>query len=738
MKEILDFFKDSFKDGKENILFFLGLSLLLLWMSVEYGARYINTQVAGQVITGSLILLLLRSKDKVLSRYPLLAISLFWIIVLSVSLTFSVAKLASFEELMRNVMYISLPMIVYTWSESTNRIKLLSYLILSVGSVVSLIAMGTFIRDYFNTMTFNPASSPLGRTNDLGAFMLLIFPLSFSNFLYEEKHLEKASYAFVALISFVTIILTFSRGIWLSTLLALILILSLGFKILKKNIVYLIALAIAGVTPIILNRESIVNRFLSLQNIFNNAENSLEWRKSLLRGCFEVFLDNPSIGTGINTFPFVYSFYQERAGYFSINPHNYYLQLLAETGVTGTFTFLVLVSSILYMSFKAFKHSEKIFKGIALGLLVGIISSLLHISVDIDWSVSAIPILFWVEVGILISIYRAVNFKETRFSNINDRFNYIKRPLLKVMAISLIVFPLMNFYSLNLFTTASALYRDRNLDLAEKYIKWAINLAPFSSAKHQNQYAEILMLKGEKEKALEYSKKAIKFDKSNYNYYKTYSEILMELDPEKNKNEALESLTKAVIYNPYMHPKGYENVADFYLKYKNNKKEAIKWYKDGIVHFPIAQISSYESYTPNDRYELYSIYKRLSELTKDSSPKESKDYKRVSEFLLYSSDKYSNQMPASTVRKYWKEISKKDLDLEELKTIVLDFNEIPIPPKELSYEFIDFTNIQHRIYNVVIEYQIIIRSNEKEKKINLVDTLIRNNEGWVISSREVK
>ncbi|MFN4152048.1 MAG: O-antigen ligase family protein, partial [Candidatus Sericytochromatia bacterium] len=430
---------------------------------------------------------------------------------------------------------------------------------------------------------------------------------------------------------------------------------------------YLVVLSIAGITPIIIKHEMIINRILSLQNIFNNAENSLEWRKSLLRGCFEMFLDNPSIGTGLNTFPFVYSLYQERAGYFSINPHNYYLQLLAETGVTGFFTFIVLALSILYMSFKAFKHSESIFKGIALGLLVGIISSLIHISVDIDWSVSAIPILFWLEVGILISIYRAVNFKDTRFSTINDRFNYIKRPLLKLLALSLIVLPLMNYYSLTAFGKAMSYFSEKDYDNSEKYINWAINLAPFSSGKHYNQYAEIMFLKGNKEKALEYSQKAIESDRYNYNYYKTYSDILMNIDPKKNQNDALEALTKAVTYNPFMHPKGYQNVAEFYSKYKKNNTESIKWYREGIKNFPIAQISSYESYTPNDRYELYSIYKNLSSLLQTSSPKESKELKRISEYLLYSGDKKSSQMPASVIIKYWHEFSKSNPNFEEIK-----------------------------------------------------------------------
>ena len=82
---------------------------------------------------------------------------------------------------------ISIPLIIFSWATSDNRIKLLSYTVLLTGTLVSLIAIYSFLSDYIKTMAFNPVSSPLSRTNDLGAFMLLIFPLSLSSFLYEDK-----------------------------------------------------------------------------------------------------------------------------------------------------------------------------------------------------------------------------------------------------------------------------------------------------------------------------------------------------------------------------------------------------------------------------------------------------------------------------------------------------------------------------------------------------------------------
>ncbi|GIW21521.1 MAG: hypothetical protein KatS3mg068_0528 [Candidatus Sericytochromatia bacterium] len=375
-----------------------------------------------------------------------------------------------------------------------------------------------------------------------------------------------------------------------------------------------------------------------------------------MNGAIKIFLDNPIIGTGLNSFSFVYTFYQEKPGYFSINPHNYYLQLLAETGITGFTVFLVFILSIIYLSFKAFKNSEDIFKGIALGLLISIISSLIHISLDIDWTVVAIPVLFWLQVGILMSIYREVNFVDTRFEKnpITDKFDYVKKPTLLLISLSLFSIPLLNLLSLNMYT--KSVLTD-NLNLSEKYIRYAIFLSPYPSAKHHLRYAEVLYDKKELQESLKIISKALKLDKFSYHIYKKYAEILVSLDL-KNKDNALEMLKKAVELNPYAHPRLYSDVGDFYIQYFKDINKGIEWYKKGLEKFPIEQIFKYEAYTPGDRYELYNIYKKLYQYDK----KNRNDYKSKMDFILKTQLKenslYNNSTITETIKTYWELVNK--------------------------------------------------------------------------------
>ncbi len=739
-EKVYIFLKSCFADDKFSILFFMGISLLLTWMPIENGARYLNTQTAGQVICGSLIFILLRNKNQNIYKYPLWSISLFWIGILIISCIFSITKLASIEEFMRYIMYISIAIAIFSWSDSKDRMKLVSYTLLSSGLIISCFAIFEFFNEYFNTLSFNLASAPFGRTNDLGAYMLLIFPLALSNFLYEnDEYAEKAFYALVSIFTVITIVLTFSRGIWLSSIIAVILILLLGIKILKKNIIYLGIVAVISLIPVVINWEAIVIRFLSIQNIFNSAENSIEWRKSLIKSTFEIFMDNPAIGTGINSFSFIVSAYQKRAGYFSVNPHNYYLQLLAETGVIGLFTFIILALSILYMSFKAYKNSEKIYRGIALGLLVSIISSLVHISVDIDWSVLSIPMVFWMEVGLLIAIYHSVNFKETRFTQFNNRFDYLKKFIFIIFAVSLIVIPTMNYISFQSYVSANYQRVNNDLEKAKVLTQRAMLFAPYSSAKHNNLYAQILYKEKKYDEALNYVGKSIKLDPYNYRYYKNYAKILIKQDSKNNLDEALENLKKSVTYNPFTHPEIYGDVADFYIQKLKNVDEAIKWYKLAIEKFPVSQITSYERYTPDDRFELYSIYKNLSFLSELKKVGSGKEYKKISDFLLTSQPKIQspydniNSTPTDTIKNYWKKYGKEDISF-----LTKSGEDIFTLPPDFKTEFIDFIKIEHFIFSVKLEYMISAQDKNTKRNFIVVDEVIPTDNGWIISSRSKK
>src|SRR5690606_2387300 len=111
----------------------------------------------------------------------------------------------------------------------------------------------------------------------------------------------------------------------------------------------------------------------------------------------------------------------------------------------------------------------------------------------------------------------------------------------------------------------------------------------------------ILQKKGNTEEAIKMIEKSIKIDKYNYTYYKTYADLLIKQN-DKNNEKALQALMSAVKFNPYVHPKLYEDIGDFYINQFGDLKKGIEWYEKAVTIFKIEYLSSYERYTPDDRF----------------------------------------------------------------------------------------------------------------------------------------
>lgn len=179
-------------------------------------------------------------------------------------------------------------------------------------------------------------------------------------------------------------------------------------------------------------------------------------------GAVKIALANPVAGVGLGNFGRVYPRFQQNVLYFSHYTHNYYAQIAAETGITGFLFFMLIICTILFWGFKLilkgelncyeidnrtfhslltltdmepfklaelksmeniqFKrdelireleklnftvdereillfYAEKDYYIIAIGLFTGILGSMMHSFIDVDWNFPAIPLLFWIESG---------------------------------------------------------------------------------------------------------------------------------------------------------------------------------------------------------------------------------------------------------------------------------------------------------------------------------------------------
>ena len=333
---------------RQLVFFGFALLFLLFWSAYDYGGRYLHVQTLTQVTTGGLLLWCARRFQypetfQSLRAYPLLWPSLLWLASACLSFVFSVNQLASLEEIARLLMYLSLALCAYLWTQQFDtaeaRARALDWALRSiVGLGLVIVTLGWLMQTQNHSL-----SSTFYRTNDLAGYLLLITPLALGGLFNALQNRWKIYYGASTLILMVSLVSTNSRTSWLAMLFSLGLLLYVyRQQFLRKTslgIGLLLLLILVG--TLALNWESVGTRLSTLTQLSILKENATSWRVHLLQDGWHMFLDRPVLGYGPNTYGIVLPQYMQTAGFFSVNPHNYYLQTLAETGLLGGMALLI-------------------------------------------------------------------------------------------------------------------------------------------------------------------------------------------------------------------------------------------------------------------------------------------------------------------------------------------------------------------------------------------------------------
>lgn len=199
--------------------------------------------------------------------------------------------------------------------------------------------------------------STLGQPNWLASYLVLLFPLSLAFLIGSKNNLNKTIYAACTFAIFLAFIFTNSRSGLAGMVTAIIILAALlGKKFLGKRLKIVLPIAAVVVLVSLVFGATLVSRLKEIQSgqSLGGTETS-RIRQIVWTGAWQVFTQNPILGTGPETF--AYSYQKMRPvthnqttewNFFYNKAHNEFLNYLANIGIIG----LLLYLSLLYLSLK--------------------------------------------------------------------------------------------------------------------------------------------------------------------------------------------------------------------------------------------------------------------------------------------------------------------------------------------------------------------------------------------------
>ena len=251
-------------------------------------------------------------------------------------------------------------------------------------------------------------------------FLPFLFGFSFSK-IYSPA--LKIVIRIVLGILLMALILSYARAAWVSMIAALgiwvIMRLKIRFRPIFLTILISLTLILVFQNQILMylernNTESSANlgeHISSISNISSDASN-LE-RLNRWSCAIRMFEDKPIFGFGPGTYMFNYAPYQLTSDRTIIstnsadggNAHSEYLGPLAESGLVGLISFLILISTVMYTAVHAYmRTNEKRLKTILMSSLLGLTTYYIHGTLNNFLDTDKLSVPFWGFTAIIVSI----------------------------------------------------------------------------------------------------------------------------------------------------------------------------------------------------------------------------------------------------------------------------------------------------------------------------------------------
>ena len=297
--------------------------------------------------------------------------------------------------------------------------------LLTILSGLGQFFLGTeFLRNRNMTSTnegVRAVTSSFSHYNNFGTYLIVVLSLLFGLLLFDSCKFLTLSLICFIISAILVILLTFSRGSWLGTIVSFIVLTIFSGKKFKRLIPFIfVVLLLWFLLPVFNERLFVFKEKLPVVKeglpVFKEGLSVFKERLSVFNerlfvtfkeggdsdrfrywlAAWKMIQDHPFFGLGVGTFMANFSKYMPNV---SISyAHNCYLQIWAETGIFALFSFVGFIVSFVCIGIKRFIVSKDF---LLLGLLSGVLGFLAHSFFDTNLYSLRLAILFWAWVGLL-------------------------------------------------------------------------------------------------------------------------------------------------------------------------------------------------------------------------------------------------------------------------------------------------------------------------------------------------
>jgi O-antigen ligase len=305
--------------------------------------------------------------------------------------------------------------------------RILSYFYYVLIICFSALIVDGYIQFFFGTNIIGLSksgeriSSFFGDELIMGSYLSRLTPFLFALFLLKKK--KKLELSFIILFFFLLTGLIFisgERAAFILYTLSLIFVLIFTEKQQKLKIIML-AFYLLSILVILLNFQEVRNRML--QGLIGSFSGSIlpKGHESLIKTSYKMFLDKPIFGHGPKMFRVLC---KEEKYIYKINtcenhPHNFYVQLLVETGIIG-FSFLFsCFAYVLYCAYRQFKsivlRQKRYLTDYQVCLLAGILITVWPLTTNGNFFHNWLMIVYSLPVGFYLHSIYGKNRKNISF-----------------------------------------------------------------------------------------------------------------------------------------------------------------------------------------------------------------------------------------------------------------------------------------------------------------------------------